>query len=209
VVDSPEFIARRASASAGVDRWDAALSECQEAERRGFVWNPELLATLISTLPAEDERSGVNGLDGAKRLREYVTSVAMRSTNASSLNDFAWCFVTMGANNRAAADLAVKFAKVATENEPGNGSLQNTLGVAYYRAGQWQHALDALHKSMDLRQGGDAVDWFFLAAAHWQLGNKDDARRWYGKAIDWMDANAPTNPQLLRFRREVADLIGS
>ena len=44
---------------------------------------------------------------------------------------------------------------------------------------------------MDLRNGGDSFDWFFLAMAHWRLGEKDKAREWYERAVQWMDKNQP------------------
>jgi uncharacterized protein HemY len=63
---------------------------------------------------------------------------------------------------------------------PSNGSFWNTLGVASYRAGQWQDAVDALKKSVQFRSGGNIWDWFFLAMAHRQLG--------------YVEANATTEP---------------
>ncbi len=60
---------------------------------------------------------------------------------------------------------------------------------------------------MAARNGGDSFDWFFLAMTHWQLGNKDEARKWHAKAIEWMDKNAPANEELKRFRAEGAELL--
>jgi Tfp pilus assembly protein PilF len=61
---------------------------------------------------------------------------------------------------------------------------------------------------MELRRGGDSHDWFYLAMAHWQLGEKDKAREWYDRAVQWMDNNQPTNEELRRFRVEAAELLG-
>ena len=69
-------------------------------------------------------------------------------------------------------------------------------------AGDWKAAIAALEKSMELRKGGDSNDWFFLAMAHWQLGEKDKAREWYDRAVQWMDKNQPKNEELRRFRAE-------
>ena len=44
---------------------------------------------------------------------------------------------------------------------------------------------------MALGQGGTSFDWFFLAMAHWQLGNHDQARAWYEKSVAWMEKNSP------------------
>ncbi len=61
---------------------------------------------------------------------------------------------------------------------------------------------------MELRSGGDATDWLFLAMAHWQSGDKDEARRWYNEAIAWMEEKKPADEQLQRFRAEAAELLG-
>ena len=75
-------------------------------------------------------------------------------------------------------------------------------------AGNWKEAVATLEKSMDLRKGGDSSDWFFLAMAHWQLGEKDKARKWFDQAAEWMDKNQPKNGELRRFRAEAAELMG-
>ena len=85
----------------------------------------------------------------------------------------------------------------------------NTLGVAKYRAGDWKAAVEALKKSMEFRSGGDSFDWFFLAMANWQLGNKDEARKWYDKGAGWMHENKKDDEELKRFRAEATDLLGS
>ena len=61
---------------------------------------------------------------------------------------------------------------------------------------------------MELRDG-DSFNWFFLAMAHWQVGEKDKARQWYAKAVAWMDKNKPTDAELTRFRAEAKALLES
>jgi hypothetical protein len=61
---------------------------------------------------------------------------------------------------------------------------------------------------MELRSGGDSSDWFFLAMAHWQLGNKEQARQWYEQACKWMDKNKPADEELKGFRNDAATLLG-
>jgi hypothetical protein len=36
-----------------------------------------------------------------------------------------------------------------------------------------KEAIQELEKSMELRNGGDSFDWFFLAMANWQLGERE------------------------------------
>ena len=72
----------------------------------------------------------------------------------------------------------------------------------------WNAAIEALDKSLKLRNGGDSNDWFFLAMAHWQLGAKPQARSWYDKAVAWIEKNQTKNEELIRFRAEAAALLG-
>src|SRR5262249_33661285 len=104
---------------------------------------------------------------------------------------------------------AVKLAQRATQLTPKDGPAWNTLGVAHYRAGDWQASKKALAKAMALGNGGDAADLFFAAMAHWKLADKDKAREWSKRAVAWMEQNKQTeNEELRRFRAEAAALLG-
>jgi tetratricopeptide (TPR) repeat protein len=103
---------------------------------------------------------------------------------------------------------AVALARKAVACNPRTGTFWNTLGVAHYRAGDWGRASAALHKAMALRKGGDPGDWFFLAMAHWQRGEKGRARPWYDRAARWMDRHAPKKEEWRHFRAEAEELLG-
>ena len=45
--------------------------------------------------------------------------------------------------------------------------------------------------------------------AHWQLGEKQEARRWYDQAVTWIEQNQSTDQELRRFRTEAEELIGA
>ena len=98
-------------------------------------------------------------------------------------------------------------ATKAFELEPTSGSYWNTLGAAHYRAGNWQDAIAALNKSVELDNGGTSSDWLFLSMSYWQLDNKDAARKWYAKAVDWMDRNKSNDQLLIRLRTEAGELL--
>ena len=76
------------------------------------------------------------------------------------------------------------------------------------RAGDWAAAVVALDKSCEVWQGGDIFDWLFLAMAHWQLGEKEEARKWFDQAVEWIDKNKPQDDDIKRFRAEAAELLG-
>jgi eukaryotic-like serine/threonine-protein kinase len=91
---------------------------------------------------------------------------------------------------------------------PERGEFWNTLGVAQYRAGEFQSALIALSRSMELRSGGDAADHFFVAMAYERLGDRKQARIWYDKAVQWMDKRFPQGEADLRYQAEAKEVLG-
>ena len=65
-----------------------------------------------------------------------------------------------------------------------------------------------MQKSDELLQGNPpSFNAFFLAMAHWQLGNEAEARKWYAQAVEWMEKNKPHDEELLRFRAEAEQLL--
>ncbi|MCZ6796297.1 MAG: tetratricopeptide repeat protein, partial [Planctomycetota bacterium] len=103
---------------------------------------------------------------------------------------------------------AVDLAQKAVDQAPAEGNYWNTLGVAHCRVEDWEPAVTALEKSMELRGGGDSVDWFFLAMAKWNLGEKEEARKSYDQAVEWMETKQPDDKELAGFRAEAAALLG-
>jgi tetratricopeptide (TPR) repeat protein len=84
-----------------------------------------------------------------------------------------------------------------------------TLGVACYRAGNYREAIAALARSEQLGHGTkSSFNAFFLAMAHWQMGQPDAARQWYDRAIQCMEKHDPKHHELRRFRAEAAALLG-
>src|SRR5262249_37167292 len=132
---------------------------------------------------------------------------------AKAHNNLAWLQVSYPEVPQREPGEAVRLAKAAVAMEPEMREFWNTLGVAYYRAGEWTPATEALEKSMQLKDGGggDAHDWLFLAMIRWRLGDKEQARRWFDRSIGWIQGNKSTLwtlGELTRFRLEAAELMG-
>jgi len=112
----------------------------------------------------------------------YQELVDRNPDNIEDANGLA-CFLAMCADPRFRDPArAVSLAEKAVKHVPQSGNFWNTLGIAQYRARQWRESITSLEKAMALRNGGNSIDWLFLAMAHWQLGEKEAARNWYHKA---------------------------
>jgi tetratricopeptide (TPR) repeat protein len=149
------------------------------------------------------------------RLWQYEKAIAdlnkvlqANPNDGATHKNLAWVLASCADSKWRDAVQAVEHAKKAVGLDPKQGSYWNTLGVANYRAGDWKAAVTALEKSMEFRKGGGSFDWFFLAMAQWQLGKKDEARKWYDKAMEWMEKNQLRNEDLVRFRAEASELLG-
>jgi tetratricopeptide (TPR) repeat protein len=105
-------------------------------------------------------------------------------------------------------DTSLGLAKKAVARAPESVLLWNTLGMAHYRRGEWQAAIDVLERAEKLPYGNSGYNWFFLAMAHWQKGDKDRARHYYEQARDWRLQKRAGGEDLRRYHQEAAALLG-
>ena len=127
---------------------------------------------------------------------------------AEAQNSFAWFLATETDAKLRDPAQALAHSKKAVGLAPKNSAFWNTLGVAHYRNYEWRDSITALEKSEELlRREGRPENWLFLAMAHWQLEQKDEARALHDKAVEWMKNN-PANDEVTRFRAEADELLG-
>jgi serine/threonine protein kinase/Flp pilus assembly protein TadD len=122
------------------------------------------------------------------------------------LNALAWFMVLTPQPPAGDLDLALQMVKQAVEKDPKNGDFWNTLGLVHYRRGEWQSAISALDKARSLHSNCETYDMFFLAMAHWQLGQKDQAHQCHQKALAALSKTA-INEELQRFQQEASKLL--
>jgi tetratricopeptide (TPR) repeat protein len=114
---------------------------------------------------------------------------------------------------------AAELANKAIEIEPHFGNHWTALGIARYREAQWQEARTAFERSlqleMDITDGGtfrwpEAIDRFFLAMTYWQLGQQEQARQSFDRAVQSMNQRQTGQAdidQLRRVRAEADELL--
>jgi WD40 repeat protein len=77
--------------------------------------------------------------------------------------------------------------------------IHHALGLAHYRAGNFQQAIDSCEQS--LRDSGASnrhqVNWPVLALAHHRLGQADVARQWFDRTDAWLRRATKEQPACL------------
>ncbi len=132
---------------------------------------------------------------------------SVRGSLARRCNNYAWVLANATGSSRN-PERALTLARRAVELIPNNSSYLNTLGVAQYRAGRHAEAVATLDRSLAAGHGADAgYDLFFLAMAHWQLGDRPRALTCFNRAVEWMDKDRSADEELVPFRAEAAAML--
>ena len=140
-------------------------------------------------------------------ISEFNVAVRTVPNSAEAQNTLAWFLATTADANLRDPAQALALSKKAVGLAPKDPALWNTLGVAYYRNGEWRDAITSLKKSEELMPEGRSENWIFLAMSYWQRDEPDKAREMYDKVVEWMK-NKPVSVELKRFREEANELLG-
>jgi serine/threonine protein kinase/tetratricopeptide (TPR) repeat protein len=185
----------RGWAYANVGRWEKAIADYSKAinldPKVALRWNNR-----------GNAYANVGNWD--KAIADYSKAIDLDPKHGEACNALAWLLATCPNAKFREPGRAEELAKKAVELAPKQGNYWLTLSAAHYRARDWKATVEALNKSMELRKGGDSFEWFFLAMAHYRLGDKEKARHWYDRAILRMTAD----PRLCGLRAEAASLLG-
>jgi serine/threonine protein kinase len=107
--------------------------------------------------------------------------------------------------------VAIEMAKKAVALKPEIHNSWMGLGAAYYRAGQLDAAYQALEEAMRRHpRGGEGFIWLYLAMIEWDRGNREEARRWFQRTVDWLpQPNLGAHPvELTTLVQEAARKLG-
>jgi tetratricopeptide (TPR) repeat protein len=144
----------------------------------------------------------------------YEKALTLEPDHALANNNLAWLLVTCPDVKFHDPAAAVALAHKAVKLAPKTATYWNTLGFAQYRKKDYKDAIDSLNKSTAM-QGENAMDGFFLAMAHWKLGQKTLARKQYDQALIGMQKLLPSlakdqhhTDELRRFQAEAAEVLG-
>jgi WD40 repeat protein/serine/threonine protein kinase len=118
----------------------------------------------------------------SKEVRQQALALAERWQNPVFLNDASWAVVGKPGQDQTAYCAALLQAEEANRLAPENANILITLGMAQYRAGKYQQAVDTLTHSHHLQaivsQPSMLADLAFLAMAHHRLGQTERAQEY-------------------------------
>lgn len=176
-----------------IGMWDL-LRIRQRLAKLGLDWNLPPYPPPDSDLDADPLRVEVIAGDAtAQQYRNQIAAAAAQikahPDDAGTLNNLAWLYATAPEGVRDPAK-ALPLIQKSLQIKPGEANDLNTLGVVYYRLGQYSQALGPLDDSLKGGSGGDdANNLFFLAMSYARLGDMAKARDYYSQAVRWVDAH--------------------
>jgi WD40 repeat protein/serine/threonine protein kinase/Tfp pilus assembly protein PilF len=186
-----------AKALAAQKKLDAAITEYKTATR----YDPAAAEPHVGV--------GFALRDQGKReeaIIELRIAIQLKPDHGEALNNLAWALVLPPNRPRPEYDEGLTHARKVVELAPDRLNL-NTLALAEYRTGHWALSLAASKRSMALQKEVWAYDFFLVAMARCQNGDKDEARKWFDKAVAWTKANGAKNVELRQFWSEAAELL--
>jgi len=196
------------------------VQEAEEAQQQALA-GYEKLAQALPWVPRYrtevfDAHVGLGDLfwDGDRRAEatdSYRRAAALEGTldpdSVIAQDSLAWFLATCADPQFRDARRAVLLANKSVERRPQNCGYRTTLGVAHYRAGDWEAGVQILTKAAQMSDRDFGYNGFFLAMAQWQLGDRERARQSYDSAAEWMRRQQPWNFELRRFRAEAEALL--
>ena len=121
----------------------------------------------------------VPGMSPSRRL-DAITVAQAHPEDPPTLNDLAWQIVKLPGREPSAYRKAQRYSEEACQLDPKIGLLLTTLGVAHYRLGNHEMALELLLRSDQIRtdqhQGTNPADLVFLAMTQQRLGHAQEAQ---------------------------------
>jgi tetratricopeptide (TPR) repeat protein len=177
-IHSEEKLAKRAFQRA-VELFDGVVAECPE-DGKYALDAVAARSPLAELLLKQHQPAAAAGL--YREMRDQLQETCRTHPDfADAANNYAWFLVTCLNPEFRDPPVAVEAAQRGVELAPDRAGYWNTLGVALYRAGEFRASIRAMQKAWALASTPHSDDCLFLAMAHWRLGEKGEAQRWYDR----------------------------
>jgi hypothetical protein len=190
---------------------DTVISPEMQQRRQANALVGDLFGQLGFRADVLESLRKAHGLSPAVR-REALASAEAYAEDAFTFNQLAWEQLKTPGKEMADYRKGLRYSEAACRLEPNNGDYVNTLGVAHYRLGNNEKALELLQRSDKIRQTELKVsvpeDLAFLAMAHHRLSHAKEAQAYLQQLRERMkDPRWARNAEAQGFLREAEELI--
>lgn len=174
-------------------RYDQAVERCDQ-----WLAEPGDRSALAVPLTLEQKRRVLQAAGRDRECAEVMTLILEQHLTTLSplfddeegsysmglLNDLGYTWVDLGINLERGTELIRR----AIAAQPWNAAFIDSVGWAYYKAGDFENARKHLARAVRLRDGQDAVVYDHLGDAAYRLGDTDAARRSWSEALARLEA---------------------
>jgi eukaryotic-like serine/threonine-protein kinase len=166
------------SANDSIDLWETSVSPEIQHRRAARQMVADLFEQMLLRADVLEHLRTLPGM-GPSRRQEAITVAQTSPEDPGALN-LAREFVKLPGGEMSGYRQAVRYSQEACQLEPKNGLSLNTLGMAYFRVGSYEKALETLRRSGEINkaqfQGSFPADLAFLAMTQQKLGHAEEAQ---------------------------------
>jgi serine/threonine protein kinase/WD40 repeat protein/tetratricopeptide (TPR) repeat protein len=176
----------RGNAHFELGRWEQASADYSRAlELKTTATDLEGIAMRLACL-----RVNLGDADGYRRTCSALLEQLKDTGNPRAAYLLAR-ICTLGPGGLADYAPAVRLAKQALAGNAKAPWNIHTLGAVYYRAGQFDKAIQYLRESTDASWSAQVCNWLMLGQVYQAMGQVGEARAWLDKARMWLETNDP------------------
>jgi tetratricopeptide (TPR) repeat protein len=177
---NPAYLAARGAAYVELGEAEKALADCNQAIKNEDPSNGSVGLAARCKVYEKLGRWKEAFADYTELTNRFPSNYRYRWRLAEK---FLYCPDRTFRDPRRALELAKEAVRLLPKSLPSQypWGVRRIAGLAHYRLGEWNEAVAALTAEVEPY---DAESQFSLAMAHWQLGNKDEARKWYDRGAE-------------------------
>jgi superkiller protein 3 len=181
-----------------------------EGKRDEAIAEYKIAVRLQPNLVLAHNNLGIALNDQGKRdeaIAAYREVIRLKPDDGPAHNNLAWSLVVTPGRPPRDYDEGLAHAREAVGLGKPSSARYGTLALAEYRSGHWAEFLAASERAMALSKGISGYGEFCQALAHSRNGDKNEAGKWFDKAVDWTRRHAADDRELLGLWSEAADLL--
>jgi hypothetical protein len=194
-----------------INLWEVSVSPEVRERRAAHQVVADLFRLLGLRADVLERLRTAPGLSPSRR-QAALAAAQTYLENPSALNDLAWELLKQPGREMSDYRQALRYSEAACQLESEKGTYLTTLGVAHYRVGNDDKALevllraDAIHQKQD--QGSIPADLAFLAMTQQRLGHAPEAQAYLQRLRERMkDSHWAQHAEAQGFLREAEAML--